>query len=84
MLGDEKATDDYSRYGADKDIECIDAIRQALTADEFRGYCKGNAFKYLWRERQKGHDVDLAKAEDYIHQAAHGEWAHDEGASDGK
>ncbi|MTV47217.1 DUF3310 domain-containing protein, partial [Streptococcus pneumoniae] len=35
-------------------IECIAAIEAALTAEEFRGYCKGNAIKYVWRERHKG------------------------------
>ena len=47
-------------------IECIDAIQAALTADEFRGYCKGNALKYVWRERNKGGDQDLRKAEWYL------------------
>jgi hypothetical protein len=48
------------------DIECIDAIRSALTDDEFRGYVKGNAMKYLWREKHKGGDEDLKKAAWYL------------------
>lgn len=48
------------------DIECIDAIRAALTAEEFRGYCKGNALKYIWRELHKGGDESLAKAAWYL------------------
>lgn len=47
-------------------IECIDAIRSALTEDEFRGYIKGNIIKYAWRERQKGGDEDLKKIMKYI------------------
>lgn len=47
-------------------IECIDAIRSALTPEEFRGYCKGNAMKYTWRERHKGGDEDLKKAQWYL------------------
>lgn len=47
-------------------IECIDAIRAALTDDEFRGYCKGNALKYLWRERHKGSTESLQKANWYL------------------
>ena len=47
-------------------IECIDAIRAALTEEEFRGYCKGNALKYVWRERHKGGDESLAKADWYL------------------
>ena len=48
------------------EIECIDAIRSALTADEFRGYCKGNVLKYVWREKLKGKDEDLSKAKVYL------------------
>ena len=47
-------------------IECIDAIRAALTADEWRGYVKGNALKYIWRERHKGGDESIAKAAWYL------------------
>lgn len=54
----------HYRQGA---VECIDAIRAALTAEEFRGYCKGNALKYIWRERHKGGDESLAKANWYLH-----------------
>jgi hypothetical protein len=48
------------------EIECIDAIRAALTEEEFRGYCKGNALKYIWRERHKGGNESLLKADWYI------------------
>ncbi len=48
------------------EIECIDAIRSALTEEEFRGYCKGNVLKYTWRERMKGQDEDLKKAGVYL------------------
>lgn len=48
------------------DIECIEAIKSALTPDEFRGFCKGCVMKYIWREKYKGHDKDLLKASDYI------------------
>ena len=47
-------------------IECIDAIKAALTAEEFRGFCKGNVLKYVWREQGKGQDQDLAKARWYL------------------
>lgn len=50
-------------------IECIDAIESELTAEEFRGYCKGNAFKYIWRERYKGQDESLKKAIWYLDRA---------------
>lgn len=47
-------------------IECIDAIQAALTPEEFRGYCKGNAMKYIWRERLKGGAESLSKAQWYL------------------
>jgi hypothetical protein len=31
------------------DIEAIDAIKSALTEDEWRGFLKGTAIAYLWR-----------------------------------
>ena len=48
------------------DIECIDAIKAALTPEEFRGYIKGNVLKYIWRERLKGGDESLKKAGWYL------------------
>ena len=47
-------------------VECIDMIRAALTDEEFRGYCKGNNIKYVYRERDKGKDEDLKKARVYL------------------
>lgn len=48
------------------DIECIDAIRAALTDEEWRGYCKGNVVKYIWREKHKGGAESLKKAQWYL------------------
>jgi hypothetical protein len=60
---------DHYRQG---DIECIDAIRAALTDEEWRGFCKGNVLKYTWRERHKGGDGSLLKAQDYLRWALAG------------
>jgi hypothetical protein len=54
-------------------IECIDAIEAALTPEEFRGYCKGNALKYSWRERHKGGNESLEKAVWYLNRITKGE-----------
>jgi len=49
------------------EIECIEAIEAALTPEEFRGYCKGNVIKYLWRMNHKGSKVqDSEKAAWYL------------------
>ena len=45
----------------DGDIECIDALRACLTPEEFRGYCKGSAIAYLWRDGKKDDPTQEAK-----------------------
>ena len=48
-------------------MECIVAMEAMLTPEEFIGYLRGNAFKYMWRYRNKGkaHE-DLQKAQWYL------------------
>jgi hypothetical protein len=47
-------------------IETIDFIRAKLTDEEYKGYLKGNAVKYLARAGVKGAEMqDLAKANWY-------------------
>ena len=49
------------------DIECIDAIKASMSFNEFCGYLKGNAMKYLWRYKKKNNpSEDLAKAQWYL------------------
>ena len=49
------------------DIEFIDALESMLSADEFRGFIRGSAAKYLWRLGSKGASVeDTKKAQWYI------------------
>ena len=48
------------------EIECIDAIKATLTEEEWRGFCKGNIIKYTWRERLKGGEESLRKAQWYL------------------
>jgi len=51
---------------ADGGIECIEAIEAQLTAEEYRGYLKGNIAKYVWREKHKGGTELLKKAQWYL------------------
>ena len=52
---------------ADGGIECIEAIEAQLTAEEYRGYLRGNCTKYLWRCMLKGKPVeDLKKCQWYL------------------
>jgi len=55
----------------DGGIETIDYIRAKLSEEEFVGYCRGNALKYLSRAGKKGDaTTDLKKAQWYIERAA--------------
>ena len=47
-------------------LECIEAIEAQMSAEEFRGFLKGNVLKYLWREKQKGGTESLMKAQWYL------------------
>ena len=55
----------HPSHYTDGSIECIEAIEAALTNEEFRGYCKGNCIKYIWREKHKGGTESLKKAQWY-------------------
>lgn len=49
------------------DIESVDVIRATLTPEEFRGWCKGNAMKYMHRLGKKDNEVqDAKKAMKYL------------------
>ena len=48
-------------------VECIEAIQESMSAEAFRGYCKGAALKYLWRYERKDKSLeDLKKAQWYL------------------
>lgn len=62
--GDVVNSPEHYRQGG---IEAIDAIKASMTREEFKGYLKGNAQKYLWRYRHKGKPIeDLRKAKWYL------------------
>jgi len=56
----------HPSHYTDGNIECIEAIEAQLSAEEYRGYLKGNIAKYLWREKHKGGVESLKKAEWYL------------------
>ena len=54
-------------YGGDVTYECIKVLKAWNTLDEFRGFCKDNAIKYLCRAGKKEDEIeDLKKAKWYI------------------
>ena len=61
-------TDDINhpnRYAKGK-YECIDVMQEIFGVEFTKSFCKGNAFKYLWRESDKGGINDIKKAQFYI------------------
>lgn len=47
--------------------ESVDVMREILTEEEFRGWCKGNALKYIFREGKKDDAVqDIKKARKFL------------------
>lgn len=57
----------HPQHYASGSLECIDWIESMLTAEEFRGYLKGNVLKYVWRHEDKGKPAqDLSKAIWYL------------------
>ena len=47
-------------------IECIDAMQAAFGAEVVKDFCLCNAFKYLWRHRNKNGVEDLKKCRWYL------------------
>jgi hypothetical protein len=55
--------DHYRKLG---EFQPWNVLQRWLTPEEFRGYMKGTAIVYLARERDKGGDIDIAKALHYL------------------
>lgn len=54
-------------YQLPSERESIDVMREILTEEEFRGWCKGNALKYIFREGKKDDAVqDIKKAGKFL------------------
>tara|TARA_R100001440_G_scaffold74994_1_gene101161 strand:- start:37 stop:252 length:216 start_codon:yes stop_codon:yes gene_type:complete len=48
------------------DIECLDAMKSCLSKEEFKGFLRGNIFKYTWRAPLKNKVEDYKKAQFYL------------------
>lgn len=55
-----------SHYVLADGSDSMDALAKILGPEEFKGFLRGNAIKYLIRYKQKGGVEDLKKAMDYI------------------
>lgn len=55
------------RYGGDTIYECIKVLEAWLSPEEYKGFLKGNAIKYLCRAGKKDEIIqELKKANWYI------------------
>lgn len=66
----------YERYNRNG-IDSMAFLKSVLTPEEFRGFCKGCALKYLIREGYKGHENDIYKAIDFLVYLRYATWFHD-------
>lgn len=57
--------DDARRYDRGG-FEGMDVLQGYLSPDQFEGFLRGNALKYLMRYDYKGGLADLGKALDYV------------------
>jgi len=59
----------HPSHYADREYETIDVIKDTMTTEEFRGFLKGNAMKYLSREgRKPGAVEDIDKSLWYLNE----------------
>ena len=64
-----KGTDNVNHpkhYANSCSIECIDAMQATFGTKDLAKYCVINAYKYLWRYKNKNGEEDLNKAEWYL------------------
>ena len=54
------------KHYASTSIECIDAMRETQGVEATKQFCICNAFKYLWRSKNKGGMEDINKAMWYL------------------
>ena len=58
-------------------FECIDVLKDVLGVEGFKGFCRGNVLKYLWRYNHKNHIEDLKKAYWYLDRLIQEETEHE-------
>lgn len=56
-------------YADSCSIECIEAMLVAFGAEATFDFCVCNAFKYLWRYKNKNGEEDIEKANWYVNKA---------------
>ena len=62
--------DHPAHYAGSTSIECIEAMKIAFGYQAVYSFCVCNAFKYLWRYKNKNGQEDIEKARWYLEKAA--------------
>ena len=62
-MAEEKIDHPHYYGGGDDPYETIKVLEAKLTHEEFKGFCKGNAIKYL--DRALGKDGGVKEVQDY-------------------
>ena len=61
MREEEKDNINPDHYKISDGMQCIDFIEASMTKEEFRGYCRGNILKYVFRCYNKNGIEDIQK-----------------------
>ena len=69
-------------YAGSTSLECIECMRVTFGAKSVYDFCLCNAFKYLWRYKNKNGEEDIKKARWYLDYVQHdierdGDYEHD-------
>ena len=57
-------------YAESCSLECIDVMELVFGREKLADYCVINAFKYMWRWKNKNGKEDLEKAKWYLNRAS--------------
>jgi hypothetical protein len=64
---DKKVTNHPQRYGGDSTYECIKVLKAWMPKEQYYGFLRGNAIKYLCRVGKKDDEVqDIEKSLWYV------------------
>lgn len=67
MKKKEEQVNHPERYGGDTTYECIKVLKAWMSKEEYEGFLKGNAIKYICRCGKKDEEIqELEKAKWYL------------------
>lgn len=69
MQGQQKNNINPDHYKSQTSLECIEAMEIMFGKKAVIDFCLCNAFKYIWRWKNKNGKEDLDKARWYLHKA---------------